>query len=148
MFKQVQNAITSVNTSKLFMGIAMILLNVGSKYIDLEFSKTQENTLKKVLTREILIFSILFTATHDLVISILMTAAFTVLASYLLNNESDYCIIPKHLWKIEQVIDTNNDGVVSPEEEEWALHILEKVGKKRNQQQQIMFNAHLDAYKY
>ena len=39
------DAINNLNTSKLFAGIIMILLNVGSKYVTLDISKTQESFL-------------------------------------------------------------------------------------------------------
>ena len=88
----------SLNSSKILMGIAMLILNVGSKYVQLEFSKTQESALKSALTREILIFVIIFTATHDIIISILMTAAFVILANHLFNDQSKFCIIPQKYW--------------------------------------------------
>ena len=36
----------------------MIILNIGSRYIELKFSKTQETYLRMVLGRQILIFAI------------------------------------------------------------------------------------------
>ena len=139
---------SSINVNKLLMGIAMILLNVGSKYIELGFSKTQEQALRNALGREILIFAIVFTATQDIILSILMTAAFVILANHLLNNESPYCIVPNRFWKIADAVDINNDGIISPQEEAWALEILRKVGEQRRNAQQHVFTAQLDAYKY
>ena len=116
----------SLNSSKILMGIAMLILNVGSKYVQLEFSKTQESALKSALTREILIFVIIFTATHDIIISILMTAAFVILANHLFNDQSKFCIIPQKYWAMYDAADTNKDGTVSPEEEAAAIKVLEK----------------------
>ena len=121
----------SLNSSKILMGIAMLILNVGSKYVQLEFSKTQESALKSALTREILIFVIIFTATHDIIISILMTAAFVILANHLFNDQSKFCIIPQKYWAMYDAADTNKDGTVSPEEEAAAINILEKAKKQK-----------------
>ena len=41
-----------------YVGLAMILLNIGSKYIEFDFSKTQEQWIKYNIGREILIFVI------------------------------------------------------------------------------------------
>ena len=114
------------------MGIAMLILNVGSKYVQLEFSKTQESALKSALTREILIFVIIFTATHDIIISILMTAAFVILANHLFNDQSKFCIIPQKYWAMYDAADTNKDGTVSPEEEAAAIKVLEKAKKQKD----------------
>ena len=114
------------------MGIAMLILNVGSKYVKLEFSKTQESALKSALTREILIFVIIFTATHDIIISILMTAAFVILANHLFNDQSKFCIIPQKYWAMYDAADTNKDGTVSPEEEAAAIKVLEKAKMQKD----------------
>ena len=37
-----KQVIKSLNDSKLLSGLIMIILNVGSKYIEMGFSKTQE----------------------------------------------------------------------------------------------------------
>lgn len=122
-----------------FMGIIMLLLNVGAKYIEIGFSKTQEQALRNGIGREILIFSIIFMGTHDLVISILMTAAFLILSDHLFNENSKYCLVPGYLKSLTEQIDTNKDGKISPEEEKKALDILQKADAQRDQIQQNRF---------
>ena len=70
--KHIQKGIDKINGSKLLTGIVMLLLNVGSKYIELGFTKTQEQALRNGLGREILIFAVVFMGTHDIIISILI----------------------------------------------------------------------------
>jgi hypothetical protein len=41
-----QDLLAKINGSKLMMGIAMLLLNVGSKYIEIGFSQTQAQALR------------------------------------------------------------------------------------------------------
>ena len=36
-----------INNSKLFAGIVMILLNIGSRYVKIDISKAQEQYLRK-----------------------------------------------------------------------------------------------------
>ena len=91
------NILESLNNSKLLAGLAMILLNIGSKYIEFDFSKTQEQWIKFNIGREILLFVITFTATHDIIISILLTAAFIILSDTVFNENSKYCIISKKI---------------------------------------------------
>lgn len=134
-----QAYIHPLNTSKLFAGILMILMNVGSKYIELGLTKTQEHALRTGLGREILIFCVVFLGTRDILLSILMTSAFIILSDYLFNENSRFCIMSKKMKRIAYLIDTNNDGIISPEEIRKATEILEKAKKNEKKMQQDKF---------
>jgi hypothetical protein len=121
-----------VNESKLILGVAMILMNVASKYVDFKFSKTQEQIMKTVVVREVLIFIIVFMGTRDILYSILLTAAFFILSEYAFNEKSKYCVLSERMKKIHTSIDIDNDGHISPEEEQRALDILHKAEKNRS----------------
>lgn len=137
-----------INNSKLLAGIVMLLLNVGSKYIELGLSKTQEHALRNALGRELLIFAVVFMGTHDIILSIIMTASFLVLSNHLFNEKSKYCLVPHKFYKIQQTIDTNNDKVVSEEEEKRALDILEKAKYQKKKQNQKLFLSYMENNKY
>ena len=114
----------NVNESKLLLGVSIILLNIGSRYIQLGLTKTQEEALRNGVAREILLFSMVFIATRDIVVSILMTASFVILADHILNDNSKMCIIPGYYKKIKKLIDTDGDGKISKEELNAALKKL------------------------
>ena len=46
------NHIMFLNNSKFFAGIVMILLNIGSKFISIQFSKSTEEYLKMNVTKQ------------------------------------------------------------------------------------------------
>ena len=121
----------------------MLLLNVGAKYVDLRFSKTQEQALRNGLAREMIIFAIVFMATHDIISSLLLTGAFVVLADYLFNDHSRFCIIPEHLRRIAMVVDADGDNRISPMEERDAIEVLRKADLQRNRRQQAEFMGYL-----
>ena len=129
-YDSLKSMMKPANESKLLMGIVMIVLNVCSKYIEMGFSKTQEHALRNNLGREILIFAITFTATKDLIISILITAAFVILSDFLLHEDSRFCLMPERMKKLSKLVDLNKDGVISKEEEERAIKILEKANNE------------------
>jgi len=133
-----------INESKLLIGITMLLLNVGSKYVNFNFTKAQEQMLRDGLAREILIFAMVFMGTRDIIYAILLTAAFKILSEFALNEKSDYCIIPEKFKKISSLIDTNNDGIISPEEEEKAIALLQKAEKNRERNLQGKFSSYLN----
>lgn len=124
--KKINDKLILLNSSKFLAGIAMIMLNIGSKYVSLGFSKNQESYLKNGVARQMLIFSIAWIGSKDLVISLLLTAAFTLLAGFVLNEDSKYCMLPDKWQHFYELIDTNNDGELSVEELEKAIDVLNK----------------------
>ena len=124
----------------------MLLLNVGSRYVELGFSKTQEQALRNGLGREIFILAVVFIGTRDIVISILMTAAFIILSDYALNERSRFCIIPERMKKIANIVDINNDGVISPEEEEKAMSLLRQAEKQKNFNKQAEYTSYMNKF--
>jgi hypothetical protein len=134
----------NINESKFLIGIAMILLNIGSKYVDFKFTKTQEQMLRNGIAREILIFTIVFMGTRDILYAILLTAAFIILSEYIFNEKSEYCLVTDKFKKISALIDTNNDSIVSPEEEAKALMVLKKAEKNRDQNMHNKFSTYLN----
>ena len=126
-----------LNNSKFFAGIVMIMLNIGSKYITIKLSKSQESYLRNTIARQLLVFSIIWMGTRDVLISIGMTAAFSVLTEHLFNEESNFCIIPPNLRKYETLIDDDKDGHITPEEVENATRILEKVKRRERRRNHL-----------
>ena len=147
MLDKLQIHLKRLNNSKFLLGVAMLLLNVGSKYVEMGFSKTQEEALRNGLGREILIFAMVFMGTHDIILSIIMTASFVVLSSYLFNEKSKFCLIPNRLQSIARMTDKNNDKRISEAEEKAALDTLRKAEEQRKRGIQSDFSSYMDAYK-
>ena len=49
-----QSIIQPINSSKLFAGLLMIIMNIGSKYVEVKLTKTQEQALRNALCRELI----------------------------------------------------------------------------------------------
>lgn len=90
---------TSINSSKYVAGLMILFLNLGSKYLALELSETQEQILSNKLIRRFIIFTVVFVSTRDIWVSFITTAIFIVLVSGLFNENSKYCIITKPVIK-------------------------------------------------
>ena len=132
MFGNINQHLASLNNSKFFAGLVMIMLNIGSKYITIELSKTQEEYLKNHIARQILIFSISWMGTRDILMSLGLTAIFIVLTNFLFNENSKFCVIPMEYRKYKDVLDLNGDGVVTPDEIKKAEEILSKAKQQQN----------------
>ena len=85
----------SLNQSKYFAGIMMLVLNLGSKYITLELSESQDELLKNKIIRRFLVFTVVFVATRDIFVSLILTGIFIILVSGLFNENSSYSIMTK-----------------------------------------------------
>jgi len=133
-----------LNNSKFFAGVVMILLNIGSKFISVQFSKSAEEYLKLNITKQILVFAMAWMGTRDIYIALVLTAVFTVLSDHLFNEESPYCVVPEKYRILNKLIDTNEDGIVSESEINSAIAILEKAKKEKNKKNQhksfLVFN--------
>jgi hypothetical protein len=117
----------------------MILLNVGSKFISIQFSKSTEEYLKMSISKQLLIFAMAWMGTRDIYAALGLTAIFVILSDHLFNEESTFCVVPESyrvLSKLEASVDTNIDGVVSEDEVNSAIAVLEKARKEKQKFQQ------------
>ena len=131
VFNHANNYILYLNNSKFFAGIVMILLNVGSKFITIQFSKSTEEYMKFSLSKQILIFAMAWMGTRDIYTALGLTAVFTILSDHLFNEESSLCIVPQEYRVLNKLIDTNEDGIVSETELNAAILVLEKAKKEK-----------------
>ena len=132
IYNNIKTYTIPLDNSKYFAGIVMIILNIGSKYITIKLSKTQESYLSSSIARQILIFSIIWMGSRDLLISLILSAVFVILTDHLFNEKSKLCILPESLREFEEILDENNDGEITPDELENAKKILEKANRKEN----------------
>lgn len=132
----VHDHIMYLNNSKFFAGIVMILLNVGSKFIAIQFSRSTEEYLKMTVTKQLLVFAMAWMGTRDIYTALILTAVFTVLSDHLFNEESPYCVVPHRMRMLMKLADTNGDGQVSDAELSAAIAVLEKAKREKQSRQQ------------
>lgn len=140
------NVVKRLDNSKLFAGIIMILLNVGSKFITIQFSKSTEEYLKMNIGKQILVFAMAWLGTREIYAALLLTAAFVILSEHMFNEESEYCIVPHEYRILSKLIDTNNDTSVSEVELNEAIKVLEKSKREKERSQQR--SAFVDFHEY
>jgi hypothetical protein len=142
----INNHIIFLNNSKFFAGVIMILLNVGSKFVPIQFSRSAEEYLKMNVTKQLLVFAMAWMGTRDIYVALVLTAVFTILSDHLFNEESRYCVVPKSARVLMKLADTNNDGHVSEQELNNAIAVLEKA--KREQIKKNQVNAFAQFHNY
>ena len=83
----------TLNTNPYFIGLMMLLLNLGGRFIGMEISKEQEKIFMNPWVRRALIFTVLFVATRNVFVALLMTIFVLLIISFLFNENSDL-----YLW--------------------------------------------------
>ncbi len=71
----------ALNDNKFFLGIMMIVLNIGSRHLVDEFSANPEEYSRNLVLRRIAIFAVCFVGTRDIITSIVLTAAFIIIST-------------------------------------------------------------------
>jgi hypothetical protein len=130
------NHIMYLNNSKFFAGVVMILLNVGAKFIQIQFSKSTEEYMKYSVSKQLLVFSMAWMGTRDIYTALGLTAVFTILSDYLFNEECSLCIVPHKYRVLHKLLDTNNDGNVTEPELAAAIAVLEKAKREKQRKDQ------------
>jgi hypothetical protein len=92
--------------------------------------------MKYTLSKQILVFAMAWMGTRDIYVALGLTAVFTILSEYLFNEESSLCVVPPQYRVLEKLIDTNDDGVVSEQELQQAMIVLEKAKREKQKKAQ------------
>ena len=144
----INHHIMYLNNSKFFAGVIMILLNIGSKFITIQFSKSTEEYMKWTVSKQLLVFSMAWMGTRDIYAALGLTAVFTILSEYLFNEESSLCIVPEKYRVLEKLIDTDDNDVVSELELSAAVAVLEKAKREKRRKNQREAFKDFDFQKY
>ena len=124
--------IKTLNNSRVFAGLVLLTLNLFSKFITVKLSNSQEDFIRNAFGRQLLIFAIAWLGTREIITALGITAIFVVLADNLLNENSSFYILPKPISKLKKTVDINNDGIITDEEIETAINVLNKAKKQQD----------------
>ena len=86
-----------LNENKYFIGIMMILVNIGSRFIISELNDKHKEFINNKNLRRLFIFGVFFIATRDISVSLLLTLMFVLFVTELFNENSDFSLIEKNL---------------------------------------------------
>lgn len=135
-FSYINDNVMYLNNTKFFAGVVMIMLNIGSKFITIQFSKSTEEYLKYSVSKQLLVFAMAWLGTRDIYTALVLTAVFVVLSDHLFNEESTMCIVPNEYRVLHKLIDINQDGDVTDTEIAAAVAILDKAKREKEKKMQ------------
>jgi len=131
------------NSNPYFIGIMMLILNLGGRFISLEVTKKQEQFLQIPFVRRVLIFTVLFVATRNIWVAFWATVTVVLFLGYLFNENSALCIFGNVGRDGSKCNETPKPGdEMTPEEKEILLRLSSKAqryqtsGKKESKNPQ------------
>ena len=110
--------INTLSSSKTFFSVAMLVTNLGSRFVIMDLNKTHEKLFTNDVIRKVVVFCMFFVGTRDIMTSIILTFAFMVFIDGLLNEKSRFNIIPGFI--------KNQIMSISTEQYQFAQNIVEK----------------------
>ena len=87
-------ATVGLNGNKYMLGLMILLINLGARYIGNEVGEFMHKVLNHKFSRRFLIFLVLWMGTRDLVVAGVITIGFILLVNTLFNENSSFCILP------------------------------------------------------
>lgn len=122
-----------INNSKVFAGLMIITLNIASRFVTINLSKSMESYLKHTFSRQLLVFTIAWIGTRDIYIATVITFCFIIMSEYLFNEDSAFCILSESFQDYHKALSENskvNDEKVSDDDIAKAKDVLEKASKQ------------------
>ena len=89
MFENIQESISNMNENKLFIGLMVITVTIGGRFIIDEFNDNQKKMINNKVVRRIFAFCVFFMATRDICTSLILTIIFALVLASLLGDENE-----------------------------------------------------------
>ena len=84
-----KDSLSCINENKYMIGITMIMLNIGARFIIDELDDDLRKVISNTIVRRIVIFCSFFMATKDLFTAIVLTIIFVILINEVFAKELD-----------------------------------------------------------
>jgi hypothetical protein len=124
-----EETLTTIASSPYAIAAAMLLINLGGRFLSMEITKEQENFLSQPWFRRFIIFIIFFLATRNLITAAWLSLIVILCIGYLFNENSSLCIFGKGGVGTCKTKDASETIGLTPEEESILNSLQEKASK-------------------
>ena len=84
----VDKYVSMMNENKLFVGLMVVVVAVGGRFIIEELNDAQKEIIHNTWVRRLFVFGVCFMATRDICISLIITMIFIIIVSEFTNNQA------------------------------------------------------------
>lgn len=117
-------ALHGLNNNRIFIGVAMMIMNIGSRYIIADLTDVHQKLMSSPIFKQIILFCMFFVATRDVMISVILTFAFIFIVHGLLNEKRKFNLLPHSLRNKETTINTGEEKARTFESKGEDVHRL------------------------
>ena len=125
----IEAAFTGLNTNTYFIGLMMILLNLGGRHIPTALTPEQDKVFQMKWVRRIFLFVIIFVATRNVFTAFWLCLALILVLGYLGNETSSLYLFGEGKQKEPEPAAPAPPSELSPEEQDIFKKLNEKVTK-------------------
>ena len=86
--------IAVLNNSRLFAGLAMLMVNIGSRYIITDFGLSYDSLMNNDVVKQVIVFCMIFAATRDVKIAFILSFLFWFVIMGILDKRKPLNIHP------------------------------------------------------
>lgn len=87
-----ESFISSFNTNSYFIGIMMLILNLGGRHLATGLTIEQDKLFQNIWFRRFLLFVVVFIATRNIFAAIWLSIAIIIILGYLTNEHSNFYV--------------------------------------------------------
>ena len=117
------------NTNPYFIGITMLLLNLGGRFLAMEVTKEQEKFFQNTWVRAILVFVVSFVATRNVIVAFWLSLFIIILLRFLFNENSDMYLFKSSVKKETFKTGDGAVNILTPEEADIYRKLTDKLAK-------------------
>lgn len=130
-----------VNNSKISAGLALLMLNVGAKYVQGDLGRVHDAILSNEYVKKIIVFCLFFVATRDIAVAFLLSVFYIIVIDGILHEKRKFCIVPKKY--IEK-------GQVSSQDYKRAQDIIQKYESEKQPDPPVIdyYNNYIESLKH
>ena len=127
LLNPLEAGLASFNTNPYFIGITMLLLNLGGRFLAMEVTKEQEKFFQHTWVRALLVFVVVFVATRNVLVAFWLSLIVIILLRFLFNENSTMYLFSKE--KKKETFQNQVGSILSPEEADIYRKLTDKLAK-------------------
>jgi hypothetical protein len=89
--------------------LSLVIMNIGAKFLDIKLTDFQQKLIKNHIVQALILFSMVYIGTRDIIKSIIIVVMIYLLIYVLLNENHQFNIYSKKLLYNEGIINNYND---------------------------------------
>ena len=88
-FEHLQIYLDELSENKIFIGLIMVLVNIGARFIIEELDEEHKKIIQNTYFRKLVVFCSVFMATRDIGVALIVTLIFAIIINEILDNKED-----------------------------------------------------------